>query len=364
MKTFLVGGAVRDALMGGGSNDRDYVVVGATREEMLKKGFSEVGADFPVFLDPKTGDQYALARKERKTGKGYLGFECEYDPSVTLKDDLFRRDLTINSIAIDMETQEIIDPFGGQEDIQNKILRHVSPAFSEDPLRVIRLARFASRFLDFSIAPETDHLAFDLVATGELNELADERFWGEMTKVFEQSEEPRKFFDVLHNWYVFDKVEFFRSLFGIQRGDFSYADVCRAWLHEDDRLPMFVALQALKGGALGTTTPIRLQKLKDNIDYIRDMRGTIPPYDNAIMNLLLKNRAFGESLTFYDLTKAMRVAERHGEKFKVSVSALIEVRNRASKITAEPFMHLKGPEIGKAMNEARMRIISEYLKGI
>lgn len=153
MQIYLVGGAVRDRLLGLKVVDHDHVVVGATPEQMLAKGFKEVGKDFPVYLHPKTGEEYALARTERKSGKGYKGFNVDFSPDITLEQDLIRRDLTINAMAQD-ENGEIIDPFNGQQDLSDKTLRHVSPAFAEDPLRVLRVARFAARFahLGFIIA--------------------------------------------------------------------------------------------------------------------------------------------------------------------------------------------------------------------
>jgi hypothetical protein len=185
-KVYLVGGAVRDHLLGIESRDRDYVVVGSTPEKMLAAGFSQVGASFPVFLHPETGEEYALARTERKTGFGYHGFETFYDPTVTLEDDLARRDLTINSMAMD-EDGKIIDPFNGQRDLKNRVLRHTSQAFSEDPLRVLRLARFAARYV-FSVAQETQYLARQIVTAGELNHLPRERIWTELLKGFNESD--------------------------------------------------------------------------------------------------------------------------------------------------------------------------------
>jgi tRNA nucleotidyltransferase (CCA-adding enzyme) len=158
MKTYLVGGAVRDMLMGLEPKDKDYVVVGSSADEMLAAGFEKVGADFPVFLHPETGDEYALARREKKTGTGYLGFTSEFGADVTLEEDLGRRDISINSMAID-DKGNLIDPFNGQEDLKNKTLRHTSNAFEEDPVRVLRLARFRARFgPDWVIAPETRDL--------------------------------------------------------------------------------------------------------------------------------------------------------------------------------------------------------------
>ena len=152
MKTYIVGGAVRDELLGVAVKDRDYVVVGATPEAMIAQGYTPVGKDFPVFLHPKTHAEYALARTERKTEPGYKGFVFHTDASVTLEEDLIRRDLTINAMAQD-EDGSIVDPFGGQRDLQQRIFRHVSPAFAEDPVRILRIARFAARFPEFTVAP-------------------------------------------------------------------------------------------------------------------------------------------------------------------------------------------------------------------
>lgn len=193
-KFFMVGGNVRDKFMNRLSNDIDWVVVGATPEWMLANGFKQVGADFPVFLDDN-GVEHALARTERKVGAGYHGFETVHDQSVTLKDDLLRRDLTINAIAFDPESNEFIDPFGGIKDIKSGILRHVSEAFREDPVRVLRLARFSAQF-NFVVAPETNTLAKDMVETGELNHLTKERIWKEFEKVL-NAPHPENFFCVM-----------------------------------------------------------------------------------------------------------------------------------------------------------------------
>lgn len=182
MKKYLVGGAVRDILLGTEPKDRDYVVVGATPEEMIKNGFTQVGKSFPVFLHPKTSEEYALARKERKTGPGYNGFEVDFDPSVTLEEDLSRRDLTMNSIAYDEETKKFIDPFGGMKDIEDKTIRHVGDAFSEDPLRVMRVARFVARY-NFKIAPETFNLCEKVMQSEDFDRLSTERIWVEFEKI-------------------------------------------------------------------------------------------------------------------------------------------------------------------------------------
>ena len=181
MKIYLVGGAVRDKLLGIPVKDRDWVVVGSSPDEMKEKGFKQVGKDFPVFIDPKTGEEYALARTERKSGHGYTGFEFDTNSNVTLEEDLARRDLTINAIAQD-EDGNLIDPFNGQEDIKNKKLRHVSDAFSEDPLRVLRIARFYAKFDDFMVVPETVDKIKEIIESGELEHLTPERKWLEIYK--------------------------------------------------------------------------------------------------------------------------------------------------------------------------------------
>jgi tRNA nucleotidyltransferase (CCA-adding enzyme) len=179
-KTYLVGGAVRDRLLGRASADRDWVVVGSSPEEMVARGFRPVGRDFPVFIDPATGEEHALARTERKSGRGYHGFTFQASREVTLEEDLQRRDLTINALA-QAEDGTLIDPFGGVQDLERKLLRHVSPAFAEDPLRVLRVARFAARYapLGFTIASETLALMGDIVSDGEVSELVAERVWQE-----------------------------------------------------------------------------------------------------------------------------------------------------------------------------------------
>ena len=197
MQVYLVGGAVRDALLNRKVIERDYVVVGATPEEMLSQGFTQVGKDFPVFLHPKTQEEYALARTERKSGKGYTGFVCDASSSVTLEEDLLRRDLTVNAIAQD-NLGNLIDPYGGKKDLENRLLRHVSEAFSEDPLRVFRVARFATRYayLGFTIATETMALMQSMAQSGELSTLSAERVWQE-TKRSLLEKTPHVFFTVL-----------------------------------------------------------------------------------------------------------------------------------------------------------------------
>ncbi|NLK84505.1 MAG: multifunctional CCA addition/repair protein [Aeromonadales bacterium] len=193
MQVYLVGGALRDKLLGIDNSDRDYVVVGSSVDEMKALGYSQVGKDFPVFLHPKTHEEYALARTERKNGQGYLGFNCDFNPNITLEEDLKRRDLTINAMAMD-EKGNISDPFHGQDDLKNKVLRHVSEAFVEDPLRVLRVARFYAKLfsLGFSIAPETMSLMREIAHSGELKTLTPERVFLELEKAL-KTDNPERF---------------------------------------------------------------------------------------------------------------------------------------------------------------------------
>lgn len=197
MKIYLVGGAVRDQLLSLPQKEKDWVVVGATVDDMLRQGFRQVGKDFPVFLHPKTQEEYALARQERKIGRGYTGFDFDTSSTVTLEDDLKRRDLTINAIA-ETPDGEFVDPYGGRQDIQQRILRHVSPAFVEDPVRILRVARFLARFkyLGFCVAEETLQLMQQMVLSGEIDALVAERVWKEWERALKEKN-PEEFFLVL-----------------------------------------------------------------------------------------------------------------------------------------------------------------------
>ena len=216
MKIYLVGGAVRDRLLGRPVSERDFVVVGATPDELVAQGFRPVGKDFPVFLHPRTGEQYALARTERKTGPGYYGFATRFSPDVTLEEDLVRRDLTVNAMAED-EHGGIVDPHGGRRDLEERVLRHVSDAFVEDPLRVLRVARFAARFapLGFTVAPETLDLMRRIVASGEVASLVPERIWVETERALGEAN-PVVYFEVLRACGALDAVfPEIAALFGV-----------------------------------------------------------------------------------------------------------------------------------------------------
>lgn len=206
MKTFLVGGAVRDRLLGYPVKERDWVVVGETPESMIARGFRPVGRDFPVFLHPQTHEEYALARTERKTAPGYRGFAVHASPEVTLEQDLLRRDLTINAMALD-DAGQLVDPYGGRRDLEARLLRHVSPAFSEDPVRILRVARFAARYatLGFQVADETRALMRGMVASGEVDALVAERVWVELVKALAEPT-PAAFFAVLRECAALERL--------------------------------------------------------------------------------------------------------------------------------------------------------------
>jgi len=222
----LVGGAVRDTLLGIEPKERDWVVVGATPEQLKAQGYKQVGKDFPVFLHPKTHEEYALARTERKTAPGYHGFSMHAAPDVTLEEDLLRRDLTINAIA-QTASGQLIDPFNGQQDLADKLLRHVSPAFSEDPVRILRVARFAARFahLGFTIAPETNELMRDMVNAGEVDALVAERVWTETERALGEKN-PARFFEVLRDCGALEKLfPEIERLFGVPQPEKHHPEI-------------------------------------------------------------------------------------------------------------------------------------------
>ncbi len=226
MQVYLVGGAVRDSLLNISIKDKDWVVVGSTPDELLDLGYSQVGADFPVFLHPQTKEEHALARTERKSGSGYQGFICDFSPEISLEEDLLRRDLTINAMAQD-DNGNLVDPYNGQQDINDKKLRHVSQAFAEDPLRVLRVARFAARFshLGFTIAEETIALMKDIAANGELAHLTQERVWQETERALGESQ-PWVYFQALRECnaleIIFPELD---RLFGIPQPEKHHPEI-------------------------------------------------------------------------------------------------------------------------------------------
>jgi len=257
VKCYRVGGCVRDRLLGLPDNDIDWVVTGATSQQMLDAGYKSIGRDFPVFLHPESHQEYALARSERKTGPGYRGFEISADPTTTIEADLLRRDLTINAIAAD-DQGNIIDPYGGQRDIAARCLRHVSPAFAEDPVRVLRIARFAARFhqLGFSIAEETRALIREIGESGELDALVAERVWQELSRALDEND-PSVFFTSLRDCdvllHLFPEID---ALFGVPQNPRYHPEI-------DTGVHLMMALQS--SAALGHDNEIRFAVLMHDL---------------------------------------------------------------------------------------------------
>lgn len=262
MKTYTVGGAVRDGLLGLPVKDRDHVVVGATPEQLLALGFRPVGKDFPVFLHPHTQEEYALARTERKTAPGYKGFAFHAAPDVTLEDDLARRDLTINAIAQD-EDGTLVDPYHGRADIAARVFRHVSEAFIEDPVRILRVARFAARFADFTVAPETNALMQRMVEQGEVDALVPERVWQELSRGL-MEQKPSRMFEVLRVCGALQRIlPELDALWGVPQPE--------QW-HPEIDTGVHVMLVVDWAAAQGFALPIRFAALLHDLG-----KGTTPP---------------------------------------------------------------------------------------
>ncbi len=282
MEIYIVGGAVRDELLGRDSADRDYVVVGATPEALLAQGFKPVGRDFPVFLHPETHEEYALARTERKSGRGYHGFTFHASPAVTLEEDLARRDLTINAMAKAVDGS-IIDPFGGQRDLADKILRHVGPAFVEDPVRILRIARFAARFHDFTVAQDTLNLMRRMVADGEVDHLVAERVWQELAKGLMEAR-PSRMFQVLRDCGALARLlPEVDALFGVpQRADF----------HPEIDTGVHTLMVIDQSAVLGFDLPVRFAALTHDLG-----KGTTPEH--------VLPRHIGHELRSIEFTEAL-----------------------------------------------------------
>jgi tRNA nucleotidyltransferase (CCA-adding enzyme) len=403
MRTYLVGGAVRDKLLGRPVVDHDHVVVGARPEDMLSRGYRPVGKDFPVFLHPETSEEYALARTERKSGRGYHGFVVHADPDVTLEQDLARRDLTINAIAED-EAGQLVDPYGGARDIEQRLLRHVSPAFVEDPVRLLRVARFAARFapLGFTVADETMALLQQMVRDGEVDHLVPERVWAETRKALSEAQ-PSAFLRVLRASgalaVLFPEVD---ALYGIpQRAEF-HPEIdtgihlemvldAAAQLAPGNDLVGFCAFTHDLGKALTPkeelprhvghehrgVKPLRAltARLKVPTEYADLAELVCREHLNAHRAFELKPTTILKLLTALD---ALRRPERlqtfvtacmadkrgrlgHEQDDYPQAAWLRQARDAAAAITSTPFVEqgLQGPAIGAAMEKARVQAIAE-----
>lgn len=355
MQIYLVGGAVRDSLLGLPVRERDWVVVGSTPEEMQRLGYRQVGRDFPVFLHPETNEEYALARTERKVGPGHTGFVCHAGPDVTLEDDLRRRDLTVNAIARS-EDGRLIDPWGGAADLKARSLRHVSAAFVEDPLRVFRAARFAAQLaaFEFRVAPETLRLMTDMCRRDLLAELAAERVWQEVFKSLATSN-PGTFFDVLracgglHRWL--GELETIRGV-----SEFANAHAARL----RDPTDRFGAL----GWLLDADAVIALS---DRLKAPNDCRRAA--LDVARNGRVLVGWRTAQSASLLDAMKSTgairqgewfaRVATIVGECASVDLSGLIALGREIASVASEPLRRLghEGIALGKALDAARLDLI-------
>jgi len=403
MRIYLVGGAVRDKLLGRPEGDRDYVVTGARPDDLLAQGYRPVGKDFPVFLHPDSGEEYALARTERKSGHGYHGFVFQTDPAVTLEQDLARRDLTINAIAQD-EHGALVDPYGGVRDIEARVLRHVSPAFVEDPVRLLRVARFAARFapLGFRVADETMALLQRMVAAGEVDHLVPERVWAETRKALAEPQ-PSAFLRVLRSCgalhVLFPEVD---ALYGVpQRAEFHpeidtgvhmemVLDAAAAIAPGDD-LVGFCAFTHDLGKALTPpdmlprhigheqrgVAPLRAlaARLKVPTEHAALAELVCREHLNAHRALELKPATVLKLLAALDALRrperletflAACLADKRGRLGHLhddypQAAYLRRARDAAAAVTAAPFVAqgLQGPAIGAAMERARVGAIAE-----
>lgn len=354
MKTYLVGGAVRDLMLGREPHDRDYVVVGATPSDMLAMGFEQVGADFPVFLHPETRDEFALARVERKVGPGYRGFEVSSDPTISIEDDLIRRDLTINSMAHEVNSSyqligELIDPYDGCSDLRNGILRHTSKAFEDDPLRVLRLARFAARLPGFKIHADTLKLVKRMIDTHRLKELTQERVYAEVRKAL-QGSRPIEFFATLSRFGALDtalvpSLSMFDSKFISLR------------LLDD-------VLQHLADVGIDIALGVILSS---SVIPKHAMRGLSQVTFKVADTLSVSWKDFTSDCTYQRLLPALRggwgliedslLASGQAELIPLNFALL----QAMSKVKAEAFPHLEGKALGDALKQARIEAIDAVI---
>jgi tRNA nucleotidyltransferase (CCA-adding enzyme) len=383
MEIYLVGGAVRDQLLELPVTERDWVVVGATPEEMLALGYKPVGKDFPVFLHPETGEEYALARTERKSGRGYKGFVVHASPDVTLEQDLLRRDLTINAMARDTKGR-LIDPHGGEEDLNDGVLRHVSPAFVEDPVRILRVARFAARFSvwGFHLAHATQALLRKMVQDGEVDYLVPERVWAELVKAL-QTDRPARFFKVLHGCgalaILFPEIEalYESGTAGHDRPEPEALRLLdRAEELEDATESRFALLGLALAQARGAeTADADLEALctryKAPLEY-RELARLVACHGAELDACLEKSPP--EILALLEACDAVRRPQRFAQALRVCRVArdqpwpqedyLLRCLAAAAAVNAAGLVEqgLKGPEVGKALQALRAQAIAKVEK--
>jgi tRNA nucleotidyltransferase (CCA-adding enzyme) len=382
-EVFVVGGAVRDTLLGRPVKDVDFVVVGSTAEEMLATGFHQVGADFPVFLD-HDGQEFALARTERKTGSGYHGFETDFDPSVTLQEDLFRRDLTINAMAVNRDNWEefqkthnpwfVIDPFNGMQDLKNGILRHVSEAFADDPVRILRIARFAARYhaeYDFSVAPETLELMTQMVKDGEVDHLVPERVWAETGKAL-MEDSPQVFFFMLSLCGALKRVMPFIDSWAYQSLPFESAAVRNLKLeHRLMLLMVAVEHDVVEESLRALRVPINLiegcvkfNKLASLVNKHKLKRNCVSTMHVVAFDILNELNAWKcqDQLREMGVALSMFSNVEMDETFDVLMTSLMRANAaRFDMLTDEQKATLKGKEIGEAISALRKEMLRKVV---
>lgn len=362
MKVYLVGGAVRDELLGLAVVERDWVVVGATATKLLDLGYVTVGKDFPVFLHPITKEEYALARTEKKNGHGYTGFTFQTSSKITLEEDLLRRDLTINAIAKD-KSGMLIDPFGGQADLQNKVLRNVSPAFVEDPLRLLRLARFAAKFSEFTVCQQTEVLCQQLVDSGEINFLTAERVWLELVKSLSLTAAWR-FFQTLES---FGANEILWPHFLPEK----YVNILRATVKFKGNVKIRFATLCYGIEESLLKSFIRKYKVPKEYSELATLVVKYARYYNKdlflapnVVSLLSKLDVWRRPARLKDFCDACSVHCENYEGIKSLLLSCYEVAARVSKNSLSNREKLQGPEIGQAIMRERELEITKYLASI
>ena len=363
MKTYRVGGAVRDTLLGYPFVETDWVVVGSTPEAMMAAGYTQVGRDFPVFLHPESKEEYALARTERKTSPGYRGFVVHADPSVTLEQDLERRDLTINAMAMD-EAGEIIDPYGGQQDLDHKLLQHVSPHFVEDPLRVLRVARFAARYhhLGFTVAPETLALMAEIVTAGELAHLSTERIWVETEKALGERH-PEVYWQVLAEC---EAQAVMTPELAVSQGILALARAAGHTPRADCRWAALLAdLPEARAGAVSERlkAPNSYRHLAERVSAWRPKLKTALRDAEACMNLLKALDALRRDEPFTGFCEALMALEQNSGDAVATIALLKNARQATRGVTAADFAArgIEGPALGAAIQAGQIERIATVL---
>lgn len=364
MKIYLVGGAVRDELLGCPVTERDWVVVGSTPEEMRRLGYKPVGKDFPVFLHPDTREEYALARTERKIAKGYTGFEFHAEPSVTLEQDLQRRDLTINAIAKD-ENNQLFDPYHGQNDLRHKILRHVSKAFSEDPVRILRLARFSARFSDFSTHPDTITLMKSMVENGEVDALVPERVWKEWVRALNEKN-PLRFFETLNSCGALEKLfpEISLETLGIK----AFKRAIENTSEIDIRFAsLFIDLNENEAKAINSRfkVPNEFKELSLLVcKFFQDYLDTLKKTPEDIFIFLKKTDAIRRPERFDHFLKACEIGSEIMQKKSNQSEILLKSLSAINSISTEELQaqNLKGADFAAALQEKQIAAIRSALE--